>query len=249
MMHKTPRTMLAGIILLALLTLSCNLAQSVSGRVSGALARVTGDEATPTQRARLRPTFTPTPDYTPTPTNTHTPTITPIPTDTPTPVPTDTPLPTNTPLPTDTPAPTNTPKPVPPTDTPAPQPTPTPNWTFKIAEQGNRMLQRTTNHSIFVVVALTDGNNTPIGGLYVMGEHSSGKTYKSPASSWQYDAMNGLSGYIKQGNLKFEPGVFEDGTWNIFVVDSNGTQLSEKIPLSYSSDPNQWVWDFIWWKK
>ena len=100
-----------------------------------------------------------------------------------------------------------------------------------------------------MVVALTDGNNTPIGGLYVMGEHSSGKTYKSPASSWQYDALNGLEGYIKQGNIKFEPGVFEDGTWNVYVVDSNGTQLSDKIPLSYSSDPNQWVWDFIWWKK
>lgn len=249
-MHNTPRTMLAGIMLLALLILSCNIAQSVSDRASGALAGITGDEATPTQRARLRPTFTPTPDYTPTPTNTHTPTITPIPTDTPTPVPTDTPVPTNTPAPTDTPPPTNTPKPVPPTDTPPPAPTPTPNWTFKPVEQGNRMFQKTTNHTIYIIAAIVDGNNTPIGGLYVKADHSSGKTYKSPASSWQYDAVNGFEGgYIKQGNLKVEPGVMEDGTWTIYVVDGNGTQLSDKIPLSYSSDPNQWTWDFVLWKK
>jgi hypothetical protein len=121
---------------------------------------------------------------------------------------------------------------------------------FKVQEQGNRLFQKTTNHSVYIIAAITDQNKTPLGGFYVMAEHSSGKTYKSPASSWQYDAINGFEGgYIKQGNLKVEPGVFEDGTWSIYIVDSNGTQLSEKVPFSYSSDPNQWVWDFIWWSK
>ncbi|MBN1218699.1 MAG: hypothetical protein JXM69_07215 [Anaerolineae bacterium] len=247
-MTRIPRPLLAAFILLVFVSLGCNLAQPIVDRAKGAVARLNSNEAaTPNRRPTLRPTFTPTPDYTPTPTNTHTPTITPIPTETPTPVPTDTPIPTDTPVPTDTPEPTNTSPPPPPTATFTPAPSPTPDFPFKLREQGNRMLQKTTNHSIFGVIAITDGNSTPLGGYYVMGEHSSGKTYKSAESSWKYDALSGLEGYIKQGNVKFEPGPFEDGTWHVYVSDSNGTQLSEKIPLSYSSDPTQWVWDFIWW--
>ncbi len=110
------------------------------------------------------------------------------------------------------------------------------------------MWQKTTAPNLSNMIAITDGNGTPLGGFYVVGEHSSGITYKSLESTWGYDNSSGFGGYIKQGNLKFEPpGGFQDGTWNIYVVDGGGTQVSDRVPLSYSSDPEQWVWDFIWW--
>jgi hypothetical protein len=120
---------------------------------------------------------------------------------------------------------------------------------FKVKEQGNREFQKTSASFMSNIMLLTDGNGTPLGGYYVMGEHSSGRTYRSPESAWQYNALNGLEGYIKQGNVKFEPGGFEDGTWYVYVADSSGKQLSDKIALSYSSDPSTWVWDFIWWSQ
>jgi hypothetical protein len=216
---------------------------------------VTDDEEnTPARRrATPRPTFTPTPDYTDTPTVTSTPTITPIPTETPTPIPTNTPLPTDTPTPTNTPEPTRRPPPpppAPPTNTPAPVPTPTPDFPFTISEQGNREFQKTNHPAIVVYVAITDANNVPVGGLKVVGDHSSGQHVESAQSDWRWSVVNCLDcSYAKQGNLKFEPGSFIDGTWNIYLADSNGTQLSKVVPLAYSADPAQWVWDFIIFKK
>jgi hypothetical protein len=242
------RPFLAALILFAFISLGCALVDRI--RSSEAVARLTsgsGQEEATRRRPTPRPTFTLTPAYTATPTHTSTPTITPIPTETPTPVPTDTPLPT------DTPTPTETPRPVPPTATftpGPPTPTPQPVYPFKIKEQGVREFQRTNAPFLVNIILISDANSTPLGGYYVVGEHSSGITYKTPASSWQYDALNGLEGYVKQGNLKFEPpGGFQDGTWTIYMVDGSGNQVSDKIPLSYSSDPSTWVWDFIWWSQ
>lgn len=251
----TIRLFLAAFFLLAFVTVNCSVAENAASRLqnSAIVARLTGAEPTPTRpRITPRPTFTPTPDYTPTPTITPTPTLTPIPTDTPTPVATNTPVPTDTPIPTDTPPPTNTlppPTPAPPTDTPTPEPTPTPSFPFKIREQGDRMLQKTNNSILSNIILVSDANGTPLGGYYLVGEHSpSNETYKSAASSWRYDALSGLEGYVKQGNLKFEPpGGFRDGTWTIWLVDGGGQQVSAKVQLSYSSDPTTWAWDFIWW--
>jgi hypothetical protein len=81
-----------------------------------------------------------------------------------------------------------------------------------------------------------------------MGVSSSGKNYTSADSSWQFDATNGLEGYVKQGNLKFEPpGGYNDETWTIHLADSAGSQVSDNISLTYPSDPTQRAWDFIWW--
>jgi len=211
-----------------------------------------------TATVQPRATFTATPQ----PIETWTPTAIAVvkvipPTDTPV-LPTDTPVPpTNTPIPpTDTPVPpTDTPvpptdTPVPPTDTPVP---PTaiqlPDWDFKFKEQADRNWQKTTNTSIANIILISDGNKTPLGGFYVMGIHSSGKTYKSAASSWSFDVANSLTGYIKQGNVKVDLGPYEDGTWQLYIVDGGGKQLSDKVTLSYSSDPQSWAWDFIWWSK
>jgi len=218
-----------------------------------------------TATVQPRATFTATPQ----PIETWTPTAIAVvkvipPTDTPV-LPTDTPVPpTNTPIPpTDTPVPpTDTPvpptdTPVPPTDTPVP-PTDTPvpptaiqlpDWDFKFKEQADRNWQKTTNTSIANIILISDGNKTPLGGFYVMGIHSSGKTYKSAASSWSFDVANSLTGYIKQGNVKVDLGPYEDGTWQLYIVDGGGKQLSDKVTLSYSSDPQSWAWDFIWWSK
>ena len=246
-MKGKERPILAALILFALISLGCSLAQPILDRVrSGdALASFTTDseeaESARQRRPTPRPTFTLTPNYSPTPTNTATPTITPIPTETLTPVPT------NTPAPTDTPAPTNTRPPPPPSATFTPAPTPTPDFQFRVVEQGNREFQHTTYHIITIYVALIDAGNVPVGGLKMVGDHTpSGRHMESALSDWSWSVANCLGcDYIKQGNLKFEPGPFEDGTWEIYVADSGGTQLSQKIPLSFSSSPDTWVWDFF----
>ncbi len=176
-------------------------------------------------------------------------------TDIPTPVPTMTPTLTPevsaTPLPTDTPVPTNTPRPRP-TATPAPPtPIPPPSFPFAVTEQGNRMFQSTSYHVITIYIAVVSNGNIPVGGYKVVGDHTpSGQHAESGISTWNWDVTNCLNcDYIKQGNLKFEPGSFADGVWNIYLADENGTRLSETLSLPYSSDPNQWVWDFIIFKQ
>jgi hypothetical protein len=119
-----------------------------------------------------------------------------------------------------------------------------------VAEQGNREFQKTNYSGIVVFVAVVDQSSTPIGGMKIVGDHSSGKHLESPPTDWGYSAVNCQNcSYVKQGNVKFEPGPFEDGTWTIHLVDGGGTQVSPNVSLSYSSDPSQWVWDFIIFKK
>ncbi|MBN1217764.1 MAG: hypothetical protein JXM69_02455 [Anaerolineae bacterium] len=212
----------------------------------------------------LRPTFTPTSSPNgsnlpvaeaalagdirlPSPNQEPTAVPTPVPTLTPSAIPTDTP----TPLPTDTAVPTNTPPP-PPTSTPAPPtPTPEPSFPFMVGEQGNRMFQKTTYHVINIYAAAVTADNVPIGGLKLVGDHvPSGAHAESGPSVWDWSVVNCLDcDYIKQGNLKFEPGSFTDGTWNVYLANQDGAQLSPVVPLNYSADPEQWVWDFIIFKK
>jgi hypothetical protein len=176
----------------------------------------------------------------PTPVPTLTPTAIPDPTDTPTPVPTNTPVP------------TKPPPPPPPTSTPAPPtPTPAPTFPFQVSEQGNRMFQGTSYHVINIYVAIVSQDNIPLGGYKVVADHvPSGAHVESGLSTWDWSVTNCLDcDYIKFGNVKIEPGTFSDGTWSIYVADESGTQLSQPVPLSYASDPAQWVWDFIIFRK
>ncbi len=171
------------------------------------------------------------------------PTLTPSnPTPTPTPLPTETPLPTNTPLP---PPPRPTATPVPPTPTPAPE------FPFEVSEQGNRMFQKTNYHVITIYIAITTYDNVPIGGLKIIGDHTpSGMHIESGLSDWHWSVNNCLDcDYVKFGNVKLEPGTFSDGVWNIYVANEQGDRLSPVVPLTYSSDPEQWVWDFIIFRK
>jgi hypothetical protein len=247
MMRGIKRPILAALILFVILSLGCSLTDRVTSRVAG----LTSNEEQATRpRPTPRPTFTPTPAYTATPTNTSTPTLTPIPTETPTPVATNTPLPTDTPTPV---PPTKTPRPVPPTATFTPGPptaTPVPEYPFVVAEQGDRSIQGTNYNAITIYAAIVDANNTPIGDLKLVGDLSSGGHAESPKTTWNWSTVNCLNcNYVKQGNVKFEPGPFVDGTWTIYLADANGTQLSPAVPLSYGSNPGQWVWDFILFKK
>ncbi|MCB0190731.1 MAG: hypothetical protein KDJ65_02195 [Anaerolineae bacterium] len=191
----------------------------------------------------------------PTPVPTLTPSPAPDPTDTPIVLPTDTPVPTQPPVQITVqpqvqaqaqeqipvsiqPVPTDTP--VVPTDTPAPA------FRFSLREQGNREFQKTNYHGITIYVAIVSSGNIPIGGLKVVGDHSSGIHVESAPSDWHWSATNCLDcDYIKFANVKFEPGTFSDGVWNIYVTDGSGTPLSPVVPLSYSADPEQWVWDFV----
>jgi hypothetical protein len=199
-----------------------------------------------------------------------------VPTEVPTPVPTLTPsatlVPTAAPLSTDTPEPTPLPPaapalaaqpaeaalaapavvaPVAEAPEPTPAPPPAPEFPFSLSEQGNREFQRTNYHVITIYVAAISAGNIPIGGLKVIGDHTpSGMHAESGLSDWGWSAVNCLEcDYVKQGNVKFEPGNFEDGVWNIYLADESGTRLSPIVPLSYSADPEKWVWDFIIFKK
>lgn len=199
-----------------------------------------------------------------------------LPTEVPTPVPTltpsATPLPTEAPLPTDTPEPTPVPPAAPPAVAPAaidppaaapaavaptaaaptePPAPPAPEFPFTVAEQGNREFQRTNYHVITIYIAAVSAGNIPIGGLKVIGDHTpSGMHAESGLSDWNWSAVNCLDcDYVKQGNVKFEPGTFEDGVWNIYLADQNGARLSPVVPLTYSADPEKWVWDFIIFKQ
>jgi hypothetical protein len=89
-----------------------------------------------------------------------------------------------------------------------------------------------------------------MGGMKVVGDHSSGLHAESALSDWFWSVTNCLDcDYVKFGNVKFEPGTFSDGVWSIYVADAQGNPLSAAVPLPYSSDPNQWVWDFVIFKK
>lgn len=224
---------------------------SVGCALTDTLSRRLGrePEATVAQVVRTpRPTFTATPDYTATPTETATPTVTPIPTATP--VPTETPIPTDTPtpLPTDTPRP----RPQPPTDTPGPPTdTPAPEFPFMVAEISPPEFTHTTNSSIIVFVAITDQNNTPLGGYRVVGDSPQvefNSHVESGESCYDWCGGTGVGGYVKVSNAKFEPGAFIDGTWNIYLVDGGGAQVSPVVPLNYSTDPGAWRWDFVAFK-
>ncbi|GAB4440326.1 MAG: hypothetical protein Fur0044_36820 [Anaerolineae bacterium] len=200
-----------------------------------------------------------------------------VPTPVPTLTPSATVPPTAAPLPTDTPEPISL-EPEPPSvvaaqpavapaapaapaaapvavaSTPEPEPTvapPAPEFPFAMVEQGNREFQRTNYHVITIYVAAVSAGNVPIGGIKVVGDHvPSGRHAESGPSDWNWSAVNCLEcDYIKQGNVKFEPGTFEDGVWNIYLADQSGTPLSPVVPLSYSADPEKWVWDFVLFRK
>lgn len=188
---------------------------------------------------------------------------TPVPTQVATLTPRPSPTPTEIPPPTETPVPTNTPVPTSPPPPPvaaAPQsamaepaaaespPAPAePSFPFMIGEQGNREFQHTTYHGITIYVAVVSEGNIPLGGYKVVGDQvPSGRHIESGLSDWNWSVVNCLDcDYIKQGNLKFEPGSFEDGIWNIYLTDQNGAPLSPTLSLSYSSNPDTWVWDFV----
>jgi hypothetical protein len=120
-----------------------------------------------------------------------------------------------------------------------------------MAEMGNRTFQHTDYHIVTIYVAITTVDNVPIGGLKIVGDHvPSGRHVESAPSDWHWSKTNCLDcDYVKFGNVKFEPGPFEDGTWNIYVADAQGTQLSPVVPFNYSADPNQWYWDFVIFRK
>jgi hypothetical protein len=196
--------------------------------------------------------YLPTPGQVPTEVSTPVPTMTPshTPEPTATPAPTETPLPTTTPLPPPQPAAAAAPASAasaPASEEPAPEPPPDPGFPFAVSEQGNRAFQKTNYHVITIYVAVVSEGNIPLGGYKVVGDHvPSGAHVESGLSTWNWDVVNCLDcDYVKQGNLKFEPGPFTDGVWNIYLADPGGSQLSPAVPLSYSSNPEEWVWDFV----
>jgi len=228
--------------MIALTMLACGLVEPVRERLANLRGTPTG---TPTPTLTPRATFTATPNWTATPTVTLTPTSTPTPTETPTPTITPTPTETLTPVPTPTFTPSLTPTPrpptpIPPTPTPAPPtPTPTPNYPYKVAE--GPIGFPTTNHWLTIYIGITTGNNVPVGGLKVVGDHApSGEHWVSGESCFDFCKVNGLKGTLKFGNVTFEPPRYETGVWNLYVIDGGGAQVSNVIPVQVDASSPGW---------
>ena len=98
---------------------------------------------------------------------------------------------------------------------------------------------------------MVSADNVPIGGLKVVGDHvPSGEHRESALSDWNWSVVNCVDcDYVKFGNAKLELGVFADGVWSVYVADPDGVPLSAAVPLTYSADPAQWVWDFLIFKQ
>jgi len=118
-----------------------------------------------------------------------------------------------------------------------------------VADQSNRELTPTTNPWAEVYVEILNAAGTPLGGYRVVGDSTDGKHWVSNESCWDWCTHTPTGGYAKVANVKFEPGSFIDGAWNIYLVDGGGTQVSPVVTLPYSTDPNQWYWDFILFKQ
>ena len=82
-----------------------------------------------------------------------------------------------------------------------------------------------------------------------MGDSTDGQHLVSAESCWDWCKASPAGGYAKVANTKFEPGGFFDGAWNIYLVDGSGNQVSPVVTFPYSSDPGQWVWDFVLFKQ
>jgi hypothetical protein len=232
------KPILLTVFILGLVSLGCGFVEPIRQRI----AAIGQPTPTPTLTLTPRPTFTATPDWTATPTITLTPTSTATPTQTPTPTETPTLPPSATPTETPIP-PTNTPRPptpIPPSPTPAPPTnTPPPNYPYKIAEGP---LGFPTSNSILVMyIGLTDGNNVPVGGLKVVGDHQpSGTHWESQPSCFDFCKVNGIAGTRKFGNVTFEPPSYETGTWYLRVVDGGGAQVSDVIPIQVDFNSPGW---------
>ena len=247
--HK--QHILLAILILALFGLGCGFVEPIRDAIAG----VSEPVLTPTLTYTPRPTFTPTPNWTDTPTVTFTPspTFTPVPTNTPTETPIPTETPTETPIPTETPTvpatetftpepPTNTPRPIPPTATFTPAPptnTPRPTYPFKVAEGPQGF--PTNNSWLTIFIGATDGNNTPIGGLRAIGDHSpSGRHIESLETCFDFCKLSGLEGTVKFANTTLEPPAYETGVWNIYLIDGGGAQVSDVVSIAVDVNSPQW---------
>ncbi|MBN1221385.1 MAG: hypothetical protein JXM69_20850 [Anaerolineae bacterium] len=174
------------------------------------------------------------PAFTPTLISTPLPVVTEIATPTPTPTflpPSPTPLP-----PTATPTPTPSP---PPTDTPTPTNTPTPALIFTASE----VEQFPTNHLNFdVYIAVTDTNNTPLGGYRLVGHHSDGLQAESGLSANRWTENSGAMHY-KAGNIKYQVPDSPGGVWTLQLVNEVGQPVA--LPLETSFDPANPTWYFV----
>jgi hypothetical protein len=101
-----------------------------------------------------------------------------------------------------------------------------------------------------LLVEILDSSNTPLGGYRVVGDSSEGEHWVSKESCHgEWCHTTGTGGYAKVGNVTFEPGPFIDGSWTVYVVDAAGSRVSPVVTLNFSTDPNQWVWDHILFRR
>ncbi len=100
----------------------------------------------------------------------------------------------------------------------------------------------TTNSFLVMYVAVVDPNDTPIGGMKIVGtrlDHN--LTYESPLTTWHFEGYNAPGEVVKSGNVKFEPpGGIETTNWILHLEDANGHRQSNDIPFNTDQNSRQW---------
>jgi hypothetical protein len=169
----------------------------------------------------------------------------------PTPTPTAVPLPTNTPKP-QAPAPAPTATPAPTEEAPEPTATPESQYKFEVG-QVDYLPPPHCDTNVFVSLQglISDADGNPYGDYRLQAVNYSGLTVApSPLSSYKpgYDIGFG-DAWQHRTNIKYElPGGWDAGTWEIFVIDENGEQISPPFRWVLNPDCHNpaWVWFIPW---
>lgn len=245
---------LVGMAFLAIV-LFCGVATASRAVLSGSPLSVATSEANAqaetdvvaTRRAMATATATPT--HTPSPTATDTPQ--PTPTNTRVVLDTATPTPSRTP----TPGPTATNTLVVPSSgysggTYAP-PTPTSRYQFRVKK--GPVTYSTTNY-FFVILAQVISGDVPQPGYKLKGTFSpSGFNFESTPSCPDLCKASGVESItddsgnvtyfgVQKGNVAFEAPIYENGTWQIMLVDEEGRQASEVLTIETNLEDRQWFY-------
>jgi len=138
----------------------------------------------------------------------------------------------------------------------APTATPAPSYPFKLVATQ----EYTTTNSFFVIYAQIKIGDSLVGGYRIVGTHQpSGLTFESPPSCWDLCKASGpristtpccnefctpipssLPPEIQEGNVAFEAPIYETGSYQIRLLDSQGQPVSNLIEIPIDANDKKW---------
>jgi hypothetical protein len=97
-----------------------------------------------------------------------------------------------------------------------------------------------TNHFDFdAFIAITDGDNHPLSGYRIVGQHSSGLQVESQTSAGEWTENSGAMHY-KAGNIKYHVPNSPDGVWRLQLVDEAGQPVAPWVELPFAQSAPTW---------